>query len=68
MTAPLFTETVKQGDEKTFRAYNLPVRTDGFIYVEGTISYYQIKLDQTTIWIIISGILGIIWFYMLKTF
>ena len=69
MSAPLFTETVNQGDERiSFRTYNLPVRTDGYIYVEGTVSSYAIKLDQATIWIIISGILGIIWFYMLKTF
>ena len=69
MSAPLFTETVNEGDERIlFRTYNLPMRTDGYIYVDGTVTCYQIKLDQSTIWMIISGLIGIIWFYMIKTF
>ena len=64
MSAPLFTETTTVGDERVmFRTYNLPMRTDGYIYVEGEVRAFTIKIDQSTIWMIVSGLIGLTWFY-----
>ena len=64
MSDPLFTETTNVGDERVmYRTYNLPMRTDGHIYFEGEVRAFTIKIDQSTIWAIAGGLIGLAWFY-----